>query len=196
VSDPANDDEEEELELGQGLIAVGRLARLVKSVPWFATVGDELDGKDLDNARAYLDALGFPEAEVADVANWLDAEVAARNPDWNPEWWEAEEQLRMALIDEATALHGDEPLMIALTHVTSTASDLVQAAATAAATRTGNADEGLIRAAAGAATQACYQAALVLAAEGEPEHAFAAKFRLFESGRWPLGIVGNTFHLF
>jgi hypothetical protein len=196
VSDPANDDEEEELELGQGLIAVGRFARLVKSVPWFSTVGDELDGKDIDNARTYLEALGFPEADIADVANWLDAEVAARNPDWNPEWWEAEEQLRMALLDEATALHGEESLLIALTHVTSTASDLVQAAATTAAARTGNADEGLIRAAAGAATQACYQAALVLAAEGEPEHAFAAKFRLFESGRWPLGIVGNTFHLF
>ena len=87
-------------------------------------------------------------------------------------------------------------MVIALTHVSSTASELVVEAALRAAARSGTTDEGLVRAAAGAAAQACYQAALVLAAEGEPEHAFALKFRLFESGRWPLGIVRNTFHLF
>jgi hypothetical protein len=193
----ANDDDDDDgEELGQDLIAVGRLAKLIPAIPWFSVVGDELSGEDLANARGYLDALGFPDAEVADVANWLDAEVAAHNPDWNPEWWEAEEQLRMALLDEATALHGEEAMVIALTHVTSTAADIVQNAAEISARRTGAGDEALIRAAAGAATQACYQAALVLAAGGEPDHAFALKFKLFESGRWPLGIVGNTFHLF
>lgn len=197
---PANDDEEEDEgggeELGADLVAVGRLARMVKTIPWFAVVGDDLDADALAVARAYLEALGFPDCDVADVANWIDAEVAARNPDWNPEWWEAEEQLRMALLDEAVALHGDDALTIGLTHVSSTASEVVHAAAAIAAARAGMADEGLIRAAAGAATQACYQAALVLAAGAEPDHAFALKFRLFESGRWPLGIVGNTFHLF
>jgi len=37
----------------------------------------------------------------------------------------------MALLDEART-HGDDALMIALTHVTSTASDVVHAAATVA----------------------------------------------------------------
>ena len=115
MSTPANDDEEPE-ELGHGLLAVGRFARLVRSLPWFARVGDELDAGDLDNARAYLEALGFPDAEVADVANWLDAEVAAHNPDWNPEWWEAEEQLRMALLDEASAQHGVRRWSVAIGH--------------------------------------------------------------------------------
>lgn len=198
---PANDDEEDDageeaIEVGAGLLAVGRLARMLASIPWFAVVGDTLADSEIEVARGYLDALGFPDSDVADVANWWDAEVAARNPDWNPEWWEAEEQLRMALLDEAVALHGEEALTIALTHVSSIASEVVHAAAAAGAARDGVEDEGLVRAAAGAAAQACYQAALVLAAEGEPDHAFALKFRLFESGRWPLGIVGNTFHLF
>jgi hypothetical protein len=65
-----------------------------------------------------------------------------------------------------------------------------------AAARGGVADMALIRAAAGAATQACYQAALVLAAGAEAEHPFAIKFRLYEAGRWPLGIVGMTFNVF
>jgi hypothetical protein len=193
----ANDDDDDDgEELGQDLLAVGRFAKLISAIPWFSVVGDELSREDLSNARAYLDALGFPDADVADVANWLDAEVAVHNPDWNPEWWEAEEQLRMGLLDDASGLHGEEAMVIALTHVTSVAAEVVQAAAEISARRTGNADEALIRAAAGAATQACYQAALVLAAGGEPDHAFALKFKLFESGRWPLGIVGNTFHLF
>jgi len=198
LTEPANDDEEPEADdpLGADLLVLGRFARMLPSIPWFGVVGDELSATEVANAQAYLDALGFPEAEVADVANWIDAEAAARNPDWNPAWWEAEEQLRMALLDEAGAMHGEEALLIALTHVTSMASDLVQEAASRAATRDGMTDEALIRAAAGAATQAAYQAALVLAAGGEPDHAFALKFRLFEAGRWPLGIVGNTFHLF
>ena len=37
-----------------------------------------------------------------------------------------------------------------------------------------------------------------LAAEDEDDehHAFALKYRLFESGRWPIGVVGNSFHIF
>jgi hypothetical protein len=72
----------------------------------------------------------------------------------------------------------------------------VHGAAAVAASRSGVADEALIRAAAGAATQGAYHAALVLAAGGDEHHPFAIKFRLFEAGRWPLGIVGATFNLF
>ena len=86
--------------------------------------------------------------------------------------------------------------MLALTHVANQASEAVLAAAEAAAGRFGVEDEALIRAAAGAAAQACYHAALVLAAEGDEEHPFALKYRLYEAGRWPLGIVGRSFSLF
>jgi hypothetical protein len=89
-------------------------------------------------------------------------------------------------------------VMLALTHVTNAASRVVLEAAADAAEHAGIADEGLIRAAAGAATQGCYQAALVLAAEAEDQeqHPFALKYRLFESGRWPLGVVGASYYLF
>ena len=29
-----------------------------------------------------------------------------------------------------------------------------------------------------------------------PEHLFVRKYALFESGRWPLGVVGGLFYLF
>ena len=51
---------------------------------------------------------------------------------------------------------------------------------------------------AGAGAQAIYQAGLLLAAENEEDehHVFALKYKLFESGRWPIGVVGNSFHIF
>ena len=43
-----------------------------------------------------------------------------------------------------------------------------------------------------------YQAGLLLAAEDENDehHIFALKYKLFELGRWPIGVLGNTFHIF
>jgi hypothetical protein len=185
--------EEEELER---LATVTRFARMLRGLAWFSMLGQELDDDEREWARAYLDALGFPDAEIAVVEDWEEAEAAARNPDWNTAWWEAEEQLRAALVADACALAPEDEVMVALTTVTSRASEIVHEAATAAAGRSGVFDEALIRAAAGAATQACYQAALVLAAGAGDEHPFALKFRLYESGRWPLGVVGSTFNLF
>ena len=179
------------------LVAVARLARMVREVPWFAAVGQPLREAEIENAAAYVGALGFPQALIAAVDDWEEAEAAARNPDWNTAWWEAEEQLRAALTDAAVQLVVDqEALMVALTNVTSAASEVVHDAALRAAGQSGVADQALVRAAAGAATQASYQAALVLAAGEDAEHAFAIKYRLFEAGRWPLGIAGMTFNLF
>ena len=178
------------------LAAVARFAQWVHHVSWFAALGEPLSAAERADAEAYLSALGFPDARVAGVGAWSEAEDATRDPEWNTAWWEAEEQLRAGLTHEACALTGESELMAALDHVTLSASDAAQGAASGAAQRAGVADEALVRAAAGAAIQASHQAALVLAAGADEDHAFAVKFRLFEAGRWPLGIVGMTFNLF
>ena len=195
-----DDDQPDPLALAEDfptLAAVARFARMIPDVSWFAAVGEPLTAAERADAEAYVLALGFPDAGVASVSDWEEAETAAKNPDWNTSWWEVEEQLRAALTVEASEIVGDDDtLMVALTNVTSTASEVVHGAAAVAASQSGVADPALIRAAAGAATQACYQAALVLAAGEEEDHAFALKYRLFEAGRWPLGIVGATFNIF
>lgn len=203
---PANDDtfddddsdDFEELgdEARDTAAGMARFAALVRGVSWFAALGEPVSEGEADEALAYAAALGFPDVHVAGVFDWDEAEAAIRNPDWNSAWWEAEEQARAALIADALTRFSEHELMLALTKVTSAASDVVHGAAAVAAARGGIADQGLIRAAAGAATQACYQAALVLAAGGEEDHPFAIKFRLFEGGRWPLGIVGGTLNVF
>lgn len=179
------------------LAALSRFAATLSHVSWFAAVGERLSEAERADAEDYLLALGFPECDVIPAMDWEEAEAAARNPEWNTAWWEAEEQLRAALSARAVEITGDEEaVLVALTNVTSKASDAVHGAAAVAAGRFGVADQGLIRAAAGAATQAAYQAALVIAAAEEEDHAFARKFSLFQAGRWPLGITGGTFSLF
>ena len=39
------------------------------------------------------------------------------------------------------------------------------------------------------------KAALALAANCSGEHPFAAKFRLYQSGHWPLGLYDGVFHI-
>jgi hypothetical protein len=198
MSGPFQDDDDEfSMDDFPTLAAVAGLARLVPQVPWFTSVGTAIDAELRAAADSYVSALGFPDATVADVIEWEDAEFAAANPDWNTDWWEAEEQLRVALTAEAVELLGDEEmLVVALTNVTKAASECVHVAAAGAAGGIGRRNPALVRAAAGAATQASYQTALLLAAGGEEDHPFALKFRLFEAGRWPLGIVGSSFNIF
>jgi hypothetical protein len=179
------------------LAALSRFAATLPHVSWFAAVGERLSEAERADAAGYLTALGFPECDIVQAMDWEEAEEAARNPDWNTAWWEAEEQLRAGLSARAVEIAGDEEaVLVALTNVTSKASDAVHGAAAVAAARFGVADQGLIRAAAGASTQAAYQAALVIAAAEDEDHAFAQKFSLFQGGRWPLGIVGGTFSIF
>lgn len=175
--------------------ALARLVRYLRTVRWFASLGTPLSPAERSAAEAYTAALGFPSATVALIADWDEAEAAAGNPDWNTAWWEAEEQLRAALIAEAAPRWGEAQLTDALAKVNAAAADIALPRAAAAARRHCQ-DQGLIRAAAGAATQGCYQAALVLAAGADENHPFAIKFRLLEAGRWPLGIVGGSLNLF
>ncbi|WP_416898251.1 MAG: hypothetical protein ACMVY4_00460 [Minwuia sp.] len=197
---PFDEDDDETLaldDLPPTLAALSRFASTLHHVSWFAAVGERLSDAERADAAGYLLALGFPECDIVPAMDWEEAEAAARNPDWNTAWWEAEEQLRAGLSAQAVEITGDEEaVLVALTNVTSKASDAVHGAAAVAASRFGVADQSLIRAAAGAATQAAYQAALVIAAAEDEDHAFAQKFQLFQAGRWPLGITGGTFSIF
>ncbi len=195
-------DEDDDL---SGLRAVARLAKLVGSLPWFSAVGRKLTATEIDTAEAYIAGIGFAELQVAGVENWLAASAAAQAPDWDDDWWQAEQQMQNALLEQALTQIDEHDLEVALTHVSTRAGEVAHDHAAKMAQRQGVSDPALLKVAAGAAAQAAYQAALVLAArgaEGEAEdgeaeeHPFAIKFRLFEAGRLPLGATGSTFNLF
>jgi hypothetical protein len=184
------------------LRAVARLAKLVGSLPWFAAVGRKLTAAEIGDAEAYVAGIGFDGMQVAGIENWLAASAAAQAPDWGDDWWQAEQQMQNALLEQALQQTDEHDLEVALTHVSTRAGEVAHEHAAKMAARQGVSDPALLKVAAGAAAQAAYQAALVLAARSleteaeEGEHPFAIKFRLFEAGRLPLGIVGGTFNLF
>ena len=190
--------DEAELSDFPGLMAVSQFVRMLAEVPWFGALGLELDGREELLSEDYLLALGFPDARIAPITNWEEAADAAASPNWNTEWWEAEEQIRVALVTEACLRADEETVMIALTHLQNQAIEAVAEQAQLAVEAGGVVDEELVRAVAGAGAQAIYQAGLLLAAENEDDqhHVFALKYKLFESGRWPIGVVGNSFHIF
>lgn len=177
------------------LSAITRFTSAIAAASWFAAVGQPLTEGEEREALDYLAALHLG-TRIVTVGDWRAAETATRSPDWNSAWWNAEETERLALLDRARASWGERGLMTALTRITDEATRITLGAASIAAARDGIADPALSRVAAGAATQAAYHAALALAAGAGSAHPFAIKLRLFSAGRWPLGLVGDTFHLF
>lgn len=165
-------------------------------IPWFVAAGRALTDGERREVADYLAALGLADREIAVVHDWRAAEAVTRHPGWDRTWWDAEELARRALLEAALRRWGEHPLMTALTRVTDAATQVTLAAATTAAARDGIADPGLTRVAAGAATQAAYQAALARISRADTAHPFQAKFRLFAAGHWLLGPVGRVFHVF
>lgn len=179
----------------RGQQVMRNFAARVWGASWFAAVGEPVIEAERADARAYLAGLGFADAEVAAVGDWKQAEEVIRAEDWNTRWWQAEVERRARLLPLAQASQDGAELLASLTDIAVSASDRAHGAAAVAAARGGIADPGLIRAAAGAASTACYQAALETAC-GEAEGAFSIKFRLFEAGRWPLCLEGARYFIF
>lgn len=193
LSDDELDALEEEI---PRLKAVRLFAEEAAAMPWFARLGAPIERETASLARDYLDGLGFPDVEVARIAGWEDAADAAQSLDVDTAQWEAEEQLRAGLADEALGLISEEGLSIALTHVSALLVERIGAAAREASRLAGIDDEALVMAAVGAGVQAAHGAALTLIADSDEDHPFRRKFALFARGRWPIGVAGLTFNLF
>jgi len=175
---------------------IGRFAATLGRRPWFSRLGDPLSRQDRHAAESYLEGLGFPDAEIALISDFDEAIAAAESLDLDAAGWEAEESLRAALTADAMELLDAEALDIALTHVAAAIAEPATQAAEAALAQFGVDDEQVFHLVAGTAVQAAHNAALVLAAGAEEDHPFAVKFRLFENGRWPIGLAGSSFNLF
>ncbi len=178
------------------LVLVSRFTKLIPRTDWFRYVGEPLEREVLDKARIYLDALGFPEATPAEVEDWQEAAYSLETNDFNSPFWEVEQQLMAALSVEVTDNIDPQLLEMVLANVTSVASEYVGEGVISAADRWGVHDEELMKAAIGEGVQACYQAALVIAAGVDEDHPFQLKYQMFETGWWPLGVMGNTFNIF
>lgn len=183
------------------LARMRRFARSLNRVPWFANLGEPLTPGARAAARIYAEGLGFPDAETAILIDWDDAAAAAETIDWNSPAWEAEELLRADLTGRALDVLSEDALRIAMTMIADRVAGPANEAMEQASFIWDVEEESQKKLAVGAAVQAAHQAALVLLAAADPSldagaHPFTAKFRLFEFGRWPVGVIGSSFNLF
>jgi hypothetical protein len=195
-----NDLEDLEREL-PGLAILSRFSRSLDRLPWFANLGEPLTPGAKSVAEKYLDGLGFPDADIAILVDWEDAAAAAESLDWDSPAWEAEELQRADLTARALDTMSEEALQIGMTLIAEKVSAPAKEAMEQASFIWDVEDEAAKTLAVGAAVQAAHSAALALLAASDPDfeadgHAFAAKFQLFEFGRWPVGVTGSSFNLF
>ena len=179
-----------------GLGAVDRLAGGLAKASWFAALGQAPAESERQDGLAYLSALGYGKAGLEWAPDWAAAEKACKDSAWTHQWWDKEEALRKQLFETASEVASEQTVSWAIDRLMKAASDLVMGAAARAAARDGIADEVIIRVAAGSATQVIYQAGVALAADAGPTHPFLLKYRIFAAGRWPLGLIGDKFHIF
>jgi len=187
------DDLLEELPTLQG---VSRFVAVVNNMHWFRSLGETPGENDRRIAEGYGPALGFPEAEPAFLFDWEDAADAAATGDMNSASWEAEEQLRAALTDDLLSVLDEDTFEMVMTHINESTIPAIEAAAEEAADYLRIDDGEFVRATTGAAVQAVHQAALVMLTGADDDHPFAIRFRLFERGRWPIGIMGASFLIY
>ncbi len=195
--DPLSDAELEDLALEMPALALLRdFARVLADIPWFTELGTPLNAETKTLGQAYVDQLGFPDARPARISNWDDATIAAESGDWNGGAWEAEEGLRASLSTDLLDVLSEEAFEIGFTYAASEAEEAVRNAAETAANIWGVEDMEVALAAAGAAMQAVHGAALATAVGADEDHPFLLRLRLFEQGRWPIGVAGLTFNIF
>jgi len=184
-----------------GLAVLSRFARSLDRIPWFANMGEPLTPGARAAAAAYLDGLGFPGADIAILVDWEDAAAASESLDWDSPAWEAEELQRSDLTARALEALSEEGLKVGMTLIADKVAEPAREAMEQASFIWDMEDEASRRLAVGAAVQAAHGAALALLAARDPEfdagnHPLAAKFQLFEFGRWPVGVIGSSFNLF
>lgn len=183
------------------LTVLRRFAGSLARIPWFANLGEPLTAGARAAGRLYLEGLGFPDADIAPLADWDDVAGAAESLDWNSPSWEAEESLRADLTGRALEFLSEQALSIAMAMIAAEMADPARESFEEAAALADLESDALEKLAVGAATQAAHQAALALIASAHPDfdapnHPFTAKFRLFEFGRWPVSVAGGSFNLF
>jgi len=184
------------------LFGVRKLADTFDGFSWFAHLGEPPTDKVRNVAAGYLDRLGFPDADLAILPTPEDAAAAGETLDWASPAWESEELARADLSARALDVLSEEALEIAIRMVTAKTGESAKESMEEEGALWDIHDEAVKNIAVGAAVQTAVNAALaVLAGEADPEfdaadHLFTYKLKLFELGRWPVAVVGQSFSLF
>jgi hypothetical protein len=183
-------------ELRYGKLSADQIVPALPKRVWFNSVGSPLSEAERSECDHYLSGLGVTHRTVATVRSWPEAVTYYGTTNWSAMWLERERIEERRLFDEAANSNSPDTLLLRLTNMMHGSAELFHSPASAACARAGIVDATVASAAAGAAAQSLHQYGLAsITGQGE-EHPFAAKFRLFLSGRWPLCVTNECFYVF
>lgn len=184
------------LDTSAGLKAFRPFVDMACNAPWFRTIGEEPGRQQVRLAELYAVDMGFPDAMPAFLGDWQEVSEAVLAHDYNSPAWEAEEQIRAGLAADLVELVGEDVATMLMTYLSEQLAPHLEEAAAEAAEHLRIDDEGFVTAMVGAGVQAAHMAAMVILCEREDNHPSARKYALFEEGRWPIGIIGNSVMVF
>ncbi len=163
------------------------LSRL-EAVNWYSRVGEEQQENDALSVDSYLAAVGRAGCKVRYIQD-LNAVKDFTNVKFDPDWFSKEDEWRADLLQSIGNENVEEFHRSLRSVIDPMSARVMQAAEDRLAT--GNLQ--LLKVAAGAAIEVCYQFALESAASSESNGIFSCRLNVFEQGRWPLTGSDNCF---
>lgn len=171
---------------------------MVSALPrgtWFSSVGAALREPEESACRTYLAGVGLPHTRVRVVTDWREAaRLYTPTVQWTSHEVECDEARRLFL--GLTESQSTQCTLMRLANLMQGSAALLHAAASRACRLGGFDDPELAALAAGSAAQTLHQFALAALSRRAEQHPFAAKFRLFLCGRWPLRLEPAAFYVF
>ncbi len=178
-----------------GKLPADQIVPALPKAVWFNAVGTPISEDERDVGSRYLRGLGAKNCAIIAASTWEEALALSRRASWHEKWWERERQEERKLFEQASAAHSSDAVLLRLANLMQGSSTLFLSPASLACTRAGVSD-AIAKSAAGAAAQCLHQYGLASITGRGDEHPFAAKFRLFLAGRWPLCVTEDSFFVF
>jgi hypothetical protein len=183
-------------ELPYGRLPADQIVPALPKRVWFNAVGQPLSESDREECALYLRGLGAEHCHCVTVATWEDAVALASKSNWYEQYWDRERAEERRLFERASIQHSPDALLLRLSNLMQGSATLFHSPASVACSRAGITDTGIAHSAAGAAAQSLHQYGLASITGQSEEHLFAAKFRLFLAGRWPVCVTADRFFVF
>ncbi len=183
-------------ELPYGKLPADQIVPALPKRVWFNSVGTPLGDIEREECALYLRGLGATHCDCVTVGSWEEAVALATRSHWCERYWERERLEERRLFEEAATQHSPDALLLRLANLMQGSATLFHSPASVACSRAGITDSAIAYSAAGAAAQSLHQYGLASITGQSDEHMFAAKFRLFLAGRWPLCVTAESFFVF
>ena len=183
-------------ELPYGRLPADQIVPALPKRVWFNSVGQPLSEVDREECALYLQGLGAAHDNCVTPTSWEQAAALAAQPNWHAAYWERERAEERRLFELASQQHSADALLLRLANLMQGSATLFHSPASVACARAGIVDDAIAHGAAGAAAQCLHQYGLTSITDQGETHFFAAKFRLFLAGRWPLCVTADQFFVF